>query len=395
MERTGAALSWRSSVGPALAIWWASRAALFVVVVLTGYVLALPGPTRILAPGGWLLERFVWWDSFHFLRIADRGYLPPGLPCCDQAFFPGYPFATRAMSVLTGGSTVLAGLLVTQLAASVAVVLLHRLAAESVAGDGTVAGRTCDPDVGRTAVLLLAVSPFSIFLSSVYSESLFLAACLGAWLAGSHRRWWLAGLLAAVAAAVRINGLFLAAALAVMYLGQLRAQGRRLPRPDVLALALPAAVVAGYFGYLRARTGSWNNWQQAQVTSWDRHVAWPWQGLQAGWQSFVTAPSHDLVISRGADLVVAVGGLLLLGVLLVRRRWAEATYIALSVGVLVSSTMIVSSPRYALTWFPLYLMAARASVRPAGRWIRGLALTLGPPLLAVTSITFSMHLWTA
>ena len=109
----------------------------------------------------------------------------------------------------------------------------------------------------------------------------------------------------------------------------------------------------------------------------------------------MTAPSHDLVISRGADLVVAVGGLLLLGVLLVRRRWAEATYIALSVGVLVSSTMIVSSPRYALTWFPLYLMAARASVRPAGRWIRGLALTLGPPLLAVTSITFSMHLWTA
>jgi hypothetical protein len=198
-----------------------------------------------------------------------------------------------------------------------------------------------------------------------------------------------------VAAAVRINGLFLAAALAVMYLGQLRAEGRRLPRPDALALVLPGAVVAGYFGYLHARTGSWSNWQQAQVISWQRHVAWPWEGLRVGWESFVTAPSHDLVISRAADLLVAVGGLLLLVLLAARRRWAEATYVALSVGVLVSSTMIVSSPRYALTWFPLYLMAARFSVRPAGRWVRPVALVLGAPLLAVVSITFSMHLWTA
>jgi hypothetical protein len=385
VEPTGRAPSWRSAVGPALGIWWASRLALFVVVVLVGYIQALPGPTRIHQAGGWLLERFVWWDAFHFLRIADRGYLPPGLPCCDQAFFPGYPFATRAAAVLTGGSTVLAGLLVTQLAASAAVVLLYRTAAEP-AGDLRVA---------RTAVLLLAVSPFSIFLSSVYSEALFLAACLAAWWAGSHRRWWWAGVLAAAAAAVRINGLFLAAALVVMYLVQLRTDGRRWPRPDLLALVLPGAVVAGYFGYLHARTGSWNDWQQAQVTSWERHLAWPWQGLGAGWQSLLTAPSNDLVISRAADLITAVGGLVLLVVLVARRRWAEATFIALNVAVLVCSTMIVSSPRYALTWFPLYLMAARGSVRPAGRWIRPLALTLGPPLLAVVSITFSMHLWTA
>ncbi|HEX2808527.1 MAG TPA: mannosyltransferase family protein [Kineosporiaceae bacterium] len=388
MERTGREPSWRSAVGPALGIWWASRLALFVVVVLVGYVQALPGPTRIHQTGGWLLERFVWWDSFHFLRIADRGYLPPGLPCCDQAFFPGYPFATRAASLLTGGSTVVAGLLVTQLAASIAAVLLHRVAAESA---GSIEG----PRVGRTAVLLLAVSPFSLFLSSVYSEALFLAACLGAWWAGSHRRWWWAGVLAAAAATVRINGLFLAAALVVMYLVQLRADGRLRPRPDLLALVLPGAVVAGYFGYLHARTGSWNDWQQAQVISWERHVAWPWQGLQAGWQSLLTAPSNDLVISRAADLVTALGGLALLALLLARRRWAEATFIALNVGVLVCSTMIVSSPRYALTWFPLYLMAARISARPAGWWVRPLALTLGPPLLAVASITFSMHLWVA
>ena len=395
MEAAGSSTSWRDGVRPALLIWWASRLALFLVVTLTSYVLALPGPTRIHQAGGWLLERFVWWDAFHFLRIADRGYLPPGLPCCDQAFFPGYPFAVRALAALTGAGTVLSGLLVTQLAASVAVLLLWRLAVQS-AGDRR---------AGDTAVLLLAVTPFGLFLSSVYSESLFLVGCLGAWLAGLQRRWWLAGLLAAVAAAVRINGLFLAVSLAVMYLGQLHADAQRAntqraggwlrPRRDALALALPVAVVAVYFGYLHARTGSWNDWQQAQVIAWHRQVAWPWQGLAAGWRSLVTAPSHDLVISRAADLGTAVGGLVLLAVLAWRRRWAEAVFIALNLAVLISSTTLVSSPRYALTWFPAYLMAARLSVRPAGRWVRPVALTLGPPLLAVLSITFSIHYWVA
>jgi hypothetical protein len=404
--RTTSALPWRAGVGRALGIWWASRLGLFVVVSLVSWVLALPGPTRITGPGGWLLERFVWWDAFHFLRIAQRGYLPPELPCCDQAFFPGYPFATRALMPLVGGSAVLAGLLVTQLAASVAVVLLWRLAAESVVSEpGVVSGSVVSGSAesgsalreraGTSAVLLLAVTPFGLFLSSVYSEALFLAVCLGAWSAGTHRRWWWAGVLAAAASAVRINGLFLMAALLVMYLGQLRACGRRGPRADLAALGLPLVVVGGYFAYLHARTGSWNDWQQAQIVSWQRHGAWPWQGLAVGWQSLMDSPSHDLVISRTADLATAIGGLLLLAVLAWRRRWAEATFIALNVAVLISSTTLVSSPRYALTWFPAYLMLARLSVRPRGRWLRPVALTLGPPLSAVLSITFAVHYWVA
>lgn len=369
-----------------LLIWWASRAGLFLAVVGISYVLALPPGGRIHGPGSWLLERFVWWDSFHFLRIVERGYLPPELPCCDQAFFPGYPLLTAALRPLAGGNAVLSGLLVTQVAASVAVVLLARLATRSAGGDAR---------VGRNAVILLAVTPFGLFLSSVYSEALFLALSLGAWLAADRRRWWWAGLLAGAAAAVRINGLFLAAALAVMYLGQLRADRRWRPRPDVVALAVPAVVVAAYFSYLYLRTGSWTNWQQAQVSAWHREIDWPWRGLRLGWESWRTSPSHDLVLTRAADLVTAVAGLLLTALLLVRRRWSEAVLIGLNVAVLVCSTTLQSTPRYALLWFPAYLMAARLSVRPGGRWVLPVALTVGPAMLVVASVTFSTHLWLA
>ena len=397
MEGAGPRSS-RAAAGAALGIWWASRASLFVVVTGISWVLALPGPSRITGPAGWLAERFVWWDAFHFLRIADRGYLPPELPCCDQAFFPGYPFATRAVGLLVGRNWVLAGLLVTQVAASAAAVLLWRLAAQPGTRAEGGAGGTHHPLVGRHAVLLLATAPFGLFLSSVYSEALFLALSLGAWSAGLRRRWWVAGLLAALAAATRINGLFLAAALAVMYLAQLRAEGRWRPRWDAAALALPALAVAGYFAWLHARTGSWNNWQEAQNRSWQRQLAWPWDGLRIGFHQLVTAPSHDLVISRAADLLTAVGGIVLTGLLVGRRRWAEAVLIGLNVAVLVASTTLVSSPRYALTWFPAYLMAARWSARrrPAGgRWVLPVAVVLGAPAMAVLSVTFAMHLWVA
>jgi hypothetical protein len=374
---------WRAQAGPALAIWWSSRLGLFLLITLLPYALAIPSAGRIHDPGGWVLERFVWWDSFHYLRIADRGYLPPGLPCCDQVFFPGYPLITRALAPLTGGSTVYAGLLITQLAASAAAVLLWRLA---VADAG--------PRAGRIAVVLLAVTPYGIFLSSVYSEALFLALSLAAWLAAARRRWWWAGLLAAGVAAVRVNGVFLSAALAVVLLGQLRADRRR-PGPEALALGLPLVAVAGWLTYLHARTGSWTAWPDAQVIAWHRQTAWPWEGLRAGWQALTHAPSQDLVVTRAADLLVAVAGLALTGALLVGRRWAEAVLVGLNVAVVVCSNNLASTPRYALTWFPVYLLLARWVATGSGRRAYPALVAVSAALMAALSLLFTVHLWLA
>ena len=84
---------------------------------------------------------------------------------------------------------------------------------------------------------------------------------------------------------------------------------------------------------------------------------------------------------------------MLLGVLLWLRRWAEATYIALSVGVLVCSTMITSAPRYALMWFPAYLLLARLVHRPGWGWLRVAVPALCLPLMAALALTFSARLW--
>ncbi|GAA4346277.1 mannosyltransferase family protein [Angustibacter luteus] len=364
--------------------WWcASRVALVALVIGVSWAQGVDDGLRARDLSRWLTERVTWWDSWHFVRIAEVGYLPPGLPCCDQAFFPGYPLLMAALAPVLAGSVVLAGLVVSLVSGGVAAVLLQRI------------GDLRAPGSGTWAVVFLAVAPFGIFLSSVYTESLFLALSLAAWLAAVRRHWWWAGAAAGAASLVRVNGLFLVAALAVTYLLQLRADGRRWPRPDAAALLLGPLAVLGYVGYLAARTGHLDAWQQAQDKGWVRGTAWPWQGLAAGWRAARTAPATDLVVSRWADLVVVVGGLLLLGVLLWLRRWAEAVLIGLNVSVLVCSTMLTSAARYGLLWFPAYLLLAEVSQREGWRWLRWAVPVVCVPALVALSVAFSAHYWVA
>ena len=367
---------WRGA-GAVLVIWLGSRI-LLVLVMLASAVL---GGIRLRwwndVPGQLLFA----WDSNFFYRIALHGYDWPGNPCCDEAFFPGYPLAMRAVAPLVGGDVINAGIVISLVAGSVAAVLLWRL--------GTDEG---GPRRGLVALLFLTTAPYGLFLSAVYSEALFLALSLAAWWAGSRGRWWWAGALAAAAAGVRVNGLFLVAGLAVMYALQLRAERRR-PGPEAAALLLPAAVVAAFVGYLYAITGSWAAWQEAQVRGWRREVAWPWDAMPLAWQEAVEATSVQVAVSRWSDLLAVLVGLVVVGVLLRLRRYPEATYLLFSVAVLVCSTRITSAARYAVVWFPVYLLLAQLAERSGWRWLRFGGPMLGSLLLGVLAFWFATRTW--
>lgn len=338
------------------------------------------------ATGTWWLDRFSAWDSYHFVRIASVGYLPPGLDCCDQAYFPGYPLLMAAIAPLTGGNVTAAGLLISLVAGAVAAGLLWMLV-ESDSRGGTPAA--------RRAVTLLALAPTGFFLASVYTEALFLALALGAWLLATRRQWWLAGVVAALATGVRVNGLFLAAALVVLYAVQWHADGRRRPRADVLALGFPAVSIAGYVTYLHSRTGSWDAWREAEDRGWNRATATPWEGLSTAWQSLLDSPNAWLAASRAADIAAVLLGVGLCVLLARQRRWPELTYLALTVGVVLCSTLWVSTPRYALTWFPAYLAIATMRDTTAYRRSYAVWLALSAGLLVAATWAVTTRHWVA
>ncbi|GAA3001533.1 hypothetical protein [Streptosporangium longisporum] len=363
----------RDTATEGLLLWLASRVGIVALVVVGTQAMmegdAVPRP---------FLERWRNWDANLLVTIAEHGY--DGVPGAEPdrglpAFFPGMPLMLRAVHLLVGDWTV-AGLLISFAAGAVAMMALARLAEFE--------GR---PGTGWRAVLALLLWPMAVFLFAGYSESLFLAFALAAWLAARQGRWPLAAALAAGASCVRITGLFLACALIVEFFA------RRQPVRRAGWLLLPFVPLALYSAYQHSRTGDWLAWKTAQEAGWGRHMVWPWESLMTTWSAALgegrTAWAFRLEIAG------ALVGIVLVLVLLLMRRWSELLYVGLQVGALLCSAYYLSVPRSALLWWPLFILIARASNGPAPwrKWVIIVYALLVGPLMALNTLIFVDGAW--
>lgn len=302
------------------------------------------------------------WDVAHYLRIAEAGYVEPNA----FAFFPGWPLLVR-VAAATGLPALVAGILLALVASGLAAAALYRLG-------------------GAPAAIAWLLAPAAVFTLVPYTEAVFCAAAFWAWERATARQWGAAAALAALAASVRVSGVFLVLALAVLALSQpgpSRDRGRRL-----LWLALPVVVVAAYLGYLYTLTGSWTAWLDAQTAGWARGFATPWESLQHTLSvlepgAYADHPEWRWVF--GAELVsMAVGALVTL-VCLLQRRWGEATWVGLQVAAFGTSYWYMSVNRAVLLWFPVWLLLGRLgeSRRPMPAWRVALLAVLVLVALAV------------
>ena len=356
-----------------LAVWGASRVA--VAVLAVGGAWLLSGARAGQVEG--FLQRWDRWDVGLFRKVAEHGYTgyPSDYPDRGvEAFFPGAPLVLRLVHVVVPSWTA-AGLLVSLVAGAGASVALGRLARL----DGAPPAR---------AVTCLVLSPYAVFLFAGYSEALFLLLALWGWLCARQDRWGAAGLLVAAASTVRISGLFLACGLVVHHLVVRRRRDGR----EAVALLAPFLAVAGYFGYLWALTGDPLRWFAAQETGWDRRTTPPWQAL-ATTLSAARDPSQpaEHAWSFTAEIAAVAVGLVLVGVLLHRRRWGEATYVGLSVGALATSTSYLSVGRATLLWWPLFVLLALAGARRP--WLHTAYVAVSAPLMALLVLAFTSGRW--
>lgn len=352
----------------ALAVWGWSRLAVLLVAATAG---ALFGRADVPAS---FLGLWRQWDVVHYEQIAQGGYdAGDGTPLA--AFFPGLPLVLRLLG-WTGLDLTAAGLLVSAVAGAVAAVALARLGTQ----DG-------GPEAGRRSVLLLVLAPPAVFLAAGYTEALFLALALPAWLCARSGRWWAAGLLAAGATSVRVSGLFLAAGLAVEWL-----TGRPRRREDLPALVLPALPVLAFGAYLKATQGSWLAWVDAQRTGWYRQLTDPVTAFHRTWAAaFGGQQTASVAVLFRLELVAVLVGAVVTAWLLVGRRWGEATYVGLSLTALATSTWWFSVPRAALLWWPLWTGLAALTVRR--RWVLPAYLALAAPLSVLLAAAFVTGRW--
>ncbi|HEX3692973.1 MAG TPA: mannosyltransferase family protein [Solirubrobacteraceae bacterium] len=346
------------------------------------------------------------WDAAWYLTIAHWGYRPDlgAFSGPRDAFFALYPLGLAALAKL-GTPPILAGILLSLGALTLALYWLHRLTALEAARLRLVRGR----EVARLAVLSCAFGPMAFFLSAVYSESLYLALSVGAFLFARRGRWPLAAVLASLAGATRSSGVVLALPLALFYLygpredrRPDRPERRLLPRyrlrPDALWLGLVPVGLGLYMGYLAAAGGDVLGPFHAQE-GWGRHFGGPfaavWQGTVAAGHALGqlgVAGAHNLELLA----FLAAGTLALVGVL----RLLPSAYGAYVLGALglplsypVASQPLMSLPRFLLVLFPLNIwLAVRLSDRP---WLARATLGLSALALAFFTASFATWHWVA
>jgi hypothetical protein len=361
-----------------LALWGAAIFALLVFV-----------PNRNPNAERWDSERLhelgygidVWarWDSDWYLRIAEDGY--SGSPSSTPAFFPLYPGLVAGLGRVLGGHYVLAGVLLSLAACAAAFALLYRLAVPRLGEEGAL-----------RAVLYLAVFPTALFLQAVYSESLYLALVLGAFLLAERGRFLGSGAVAGLALLTRPVGIALLPALAVL---AWRAPHRRRALLE-LAVAVPVAALYPLllgiwidepFAFLRAQEGIWE-----RSLSWAGPLGGLWEGVVA---LFDTDPARDLALNVQQLAFTLL--FLVLAVVAWRRFGAPYGLFALgSLAVPLSAPAermpLLSTSRFGLVVFPLVLVLAAIATRAR---VHEAIIAVSSLLLGVAVVQWALWQWVA
>lgn len=350
-------------------VWLGTRA----IVFLAAWV----GGATLLADQGGISGYLALWDRWetpYYASIAEGGYFPEGAFANNAAYFPGLALFIKFGLVL-GIPAAATGVVVSLAAGLAAALALSRLT-WAVGGSGV------------WGVVAWTVAPIAVFIAAPWAEALFAGFAFWAWWKARQGAWIIAGLLAGAAAFVRINGVFLAIALAVMFV---LSDDRRSWRG--LALLVPFGVVGGYFAYLWQISGDWRAWFTAQSIGWDRNFHDPISSLLNTYRLIfefnngVGAPHSRFVIE-----IVAVFVLFALGaVMLVKRWWAEAVYVLLTVTSLATSTYYYSVPRTAVVLFPVWMLIGLWLSRR--RWLALSYVVVFVPILVVVTMRFAQGQW--
>jgi hypothetical protein len=430
---------------------WVSR--LVVWLAGSGAVIALGfGPARKAFDPPGITRGFGWlgdvmaapaarWDAAWYLVIAHFGYRADlgSFTASRTAFFPLYPLGVRGLADV-GLAPVVAGVGLSLAAFVAALYGLHRLTTLEMARLRLPGGS----EVARLAVLLTALAPMAFYFSAAYSESLYLAVSVGAFLCARRGRWAGAGIFGLLAAATRSTGVVLLVPLALLYLygpREDRAEDRprvealhgslarnvvaslsdalrpryRL-RADVLWLALVPVGIGLYMGHLGLVGGDALAPFHAE-TAWSRHFAGPyggvWDGAKAAFaglrQVLSLQREHVYYPAAGGSPFIDAGHNLLLFVFLVAAipaavgtlRLLPAAYgvyvlgsLALPLSYPVAPQPLMSLPRFLVVLFPLNMwLAVRLVERP--RALRRAVLIVSGIAMAFFVGEFSTWHWVA
>jgi Gpi18-like mannosyltransferase len=350
-----------------------TRFAIIVIAELAAVIIGQRAGTHVQESRHLLLAVWGRWDAVHYLDIATQGYHGT-----DMAFFPLFPLLVSLLGAFAGNHLV-AGLIVSNVAFFFGLLYLYKLVEHEY-----------DRHVARRAIFYISIFPTSIFFSAVYTESLFFMLTVASFYYMRERKWWLAGAIGFFASMTRVEGVLLTVPFLIEWFTAYRGaivSGIK----NLVAIALIPLGLLVYMGYLWVLNGDPLYFSHVQV-HWHRELAMPWTSVINAFHKIASATTPQTVANQGLELVFTA---LMVAVLVAgfrRLRPSYIAYMALSILVPMSTSSLMSMPRFALVLFPMFVIFALWGRRPA---INNAIVAFSLPLLGLFTVLFADWYWVA
>lgn len=375
-----------SSLASRFAVRWSPATEVAVARALRDVVIPIVAIRLAMMAFGWLAVAIfapdtlaqgwkMWnhWDGPNFLQLAAGGYGPPTDPA-RIVLFPLYPATIAVGSIIFDPFD--AAMLSSFVATLIAGLGLYELV------------RLDSPTrLARLSVLATLLFPTAYTLIAPYSEALFLATTVWAFVAVRRNHMATAGILGALAAATRIQGAFLIPCLGIEYL-MVR---RRIDR-DAFWIVFVATGLLVYLGINWYYFGNPMHFIDVQRETFRVENQMPWITVQNLWNGVLDADRNESWVTL---FIAPLASLVLLAIVTVwavfskHSRPSYALYTAISLISFATLSWPISVPRYVMGVFPVFCAVgswARASI--------GQAVLIGSTLLLGAFMTlFLMGHW--
>jgi hypothetical protein len=375
------AARFNATVRDVLVTFVVTRISLVIIAELAAVIIGQRAGVHFAASGNPLLAVWGRWDAEHYIGIATNGYSGT-----EPAFFPLYPLLIWFVGGLTGNHLI-AGLLISNAAAFFALLYLYKLVEHEY-----------NRQVAHRSVFYVSIFPTAIFFSAVYTESLFLFLSVASFYYIRERRWVAAGIFGYLAALTRVEGVLLTVPFAIEWgiaLYESRGDWFRWPLDSVVKplagiVAIPLGL-ASYMAYLWVLRGDPLYFSHVQA-HWNRHLAAPWVSFEHSIALIAGNVEPQTVANQLLEVTFTV---LMLGALVIGFRRLRASYIAyMAVSILVplSTSSLMSMPRFALVLFPMFALFGLWGARPT---VNNIIVALSLPLLGLFTVLFADWYWVA
>lgn len=290
-----------------------------------------------------ILSLWVHWDGPHYIDIAKDWYQTTGDPANFIVFYPLYPLLIKTFNILIGNYN-LSAIIISWIFSVFASILLYELVQLDFEEQDSIRRNK----IGLLSVWFLNIFPTAFFLQSAYTESLFLTTSLAAIYFLRKGGAIQSGFAGALTSMTRINGLLL---LPVMLL-ETRSFGKKI----IVLLLTPL----GFLVYLLINYLAFGNplyFSKVLSLHWYKQLTWPWVGIINLIHYYQNQTGDYYYLFLAELITIFLLAIATISVYIYVRK-SYGIYMLLNLLLFTSTGFIMSTPRYALILFPIFIALA-------------------------------------